>query len=80
MLPNSRMFWKVRATPAVADDHVKDLGGSTTGAPVADLALGGDGEAGEAVEEGRSLAGAVGADQADDLAAVDGEVDAVVRR
>ena len=41
---------------------------------VADLALGGDVEAGEAVEEG-GLAGAVGADEADDLAAVDGEVD-----
>ncbi len=41
---------------------------------VADFALGGDVEAGEAVEEG-GLAGAVGSDEADDLAAVDGEVD-----
>ena len=52
---------------------LKDLGGRTC-ALVADFALGGDVEAGEAVEEG-GLAGAVGADEADDLAAVDGEVD-----
>src|SRR5690606_3153292 len=49
--------------------------GRQDGALVADLALGGDVEAGEAVEEG-GLAGAVGADETDDLAAVDGEVDA----
>ena len=41
---------------------------------VGDGALGGDVQAGEAVEEG-GLAGAVGADEADDLAGVDGEVD-----
>ncbi len=48
--------------------------GGQDGALVADLAFGGDVEAGEAVEEG-GLAGAVGADETDDLAAVDGEVD-----
>ena len=71
MLAKSRMFWKVRAMPACGDQ----VGlGRQDGALVADVALGGDVEAGEAVEEG-GLAGAVGADEADDLAAVDGEVD-----
>ena len=71
MLAKSRMFWKVRAMPALGDE----VGlGRQDGALVGDLALGGDVQAGEAVEEG-GLAGAVGADEADDLAAVDGEVD-----
>ena len=48
--------------------------GRQDGALVADRALGGDVQPGEAVEEG-GLAGAVGADESDDLARVDGEVD-----
>ena len=71
MLAKSRMFWKVRATPAAVT--LVRLRRQRRAA-VADLARGRDVEAGEAVEE-RGLAGAVGADQADDLAVVDGEVD-----
>lgn len=48
--------------------------GREYGALVTDGAFGGDVQPGEAVEEG-GLSGAVGADEADDFACVDGEVD-----
>ena len=63
MLPNSRMFWKVRA-----DAEPDDLVGLAPGqlrAVERDLTLGRDVQAGDHVEE-RRLAGAVGPDEADD--------------
>ena len=66
MLAKRRMFWKVRAMPG--GDDLAGLGGED-GPVVGHLPLGRDVEPGEAVEEG-GLAGAVGSDEADDLALV----------
>ena len=64
MLGNSRMFWNVRATPAMVTS--RRVAGRRL-APAAAPARRRGVQPGEAVEE-RGLAGAVRADQADDLA------------
>ena len=85
IVPNSRMFWNVRPMPsAVTWCGLSDLDPPALGrhdrAPVErDLAGGRDVVAGDHVEE-RRLAGAVGADERDDRAARDVEVDVVDRQ
>ena len=64
MSANSRMFWKVRAIPARA---IRCDGSAVTACRRADGTGRGTIGAGDDVE-GRGLAGAVGADDADDLA------------
>ena len=72
MLPNSRMFWNVRAMPRRTTSW--GLRPVSSVAVERDRALGRDVQAGDHVEE-RGLAGAVRPDEADDAAARDREVD-----
>ncbi len=69
---NSRMFWKVRAMPG--RDHLVGLFADHRLAVEVDCALGGLVDAGEQVEDG-GFAGAVRADQADELVLADFRVE-----
>src|SRR5262249_32867318 len=68
------VFWKVRARPARAIRSGRRAGGAR---PVERTVTAARGQEAREEVEARRLAGAVGADQADDGAGVDGEADAV---
>ena len=72
MFRNSRRLWNVRAMPRRVILYGSQAGDALAGE--ADVAVGRLVDAGDHVED-RGLAGAVGADHADDLALVDAEVE-----